>query len=166
MMAESVSLELRRFGDLVRYELQESALAVRGRHLLGSRYDLRFSLRDLRPDHQTFWIKNSRQGLQLLLVAVFVVVFGICLALAIQFPSGVQEFRGWFLGALGLSLAALLGSVFARRVEVAVFRYQSGTAAFRVPHWGCSDSDRRHFVEVLSRRISEANSESRTQAGT
>src|SRR5689334_10439499 len=111
-MPEPVTLELRRPGDVIRYELHDGVLGLRGHHLLGDRYDLRFALRHLRADHQTFWVKNSRQGLQLLLTAMFVTVFGIVMMVAIRFPSAVKEYPAWFLSALSLSLIALLLSVF------------------------------------------------------
>jgi hypothetical protein len=162
MMAERVTLALRRPGDAIRYELHHGVLGLRGHHLLGDRYDLRFALRDLRPDHQTFWIKNSRQGVQLLLTATFVIVFGVAIMVAIRFPGAVKEHPGWFLSSLSLSLIALLLSVFARRVEVAVFSYRSGAEAFRVPAWGSKDADRRAFLAALASRIAETNHESAT----
>jgi hypothetical protein len=161
-VSEVASLQLRRFGDAIRYDLQDTALAVRGRHLLGSQYALHFTLRDLRPDHQTFWIKNSRQGVQLLLTAVFVVVFGLTMMISVRFPSAVREHPRWFLTILSVSLAALLASVFARRVEVAAFAYRSGAEAFRVPAWGCKEAERRAFLEALASRISRANGETVT----
>ena len=160
-MAEPVTLELRRAGDAIRYELHEAVVSLRGHHLLGDRYDLRFALRDLRADHQTFWIKNSRQGLQVLLSATFVVVFGVAIMVAIRFPGAVKEYSAWFLASLSLSLVALLLSVFARRVEVAVFSYHSGAEAFRVPAWGSKEAARRTFLAALASRIAEANHESR-----
>jgi hypothetical protein len=160
-MSDSVTLDLRRFGDVVSYVVDGASATVRGQHLLGSRYELTLKLVELRPDYHTYWLKDSRQGIQLLFVVVFLVVFCVTIGWAALFPDFAKQHGGWLAGALAVCLVALLGSAFARRVEVAVFAYKSGVEAFRVPAWGCAPESRRSFLEALKSRIPHEGNEAK-----
>ena len=103
-------LQLRRFGDSITYNADDDGLSVTGQHLFGSRYTLRFAYSELRPDYHAFWLKNSRQPVQLSLVLAFFVVFGLSVAAMRLVPrSGVALGS---LTCLALLIAALLVSVF------------------------------------------------------
>jgi hypothetical protein len=102
-MDEPSCLELSRFGDHVRYEIDGFRLLVRGRHLVGSRYELSCPLGDLRPDYQTFWLKNSRPATQVVLIATFLILFFASVAAAVLWPAVIRAHGLWFLAVLALS---------------------------------------------------------------
>ena len=150
----TVTLTLRRYGDLVTYTADDKGLGVTGKHLFGSRYVLRFAYSELRPDSHVLWLKNSRQPVQLSLVLVFFVVFGLCVGAMHLVPKTSVAVGA--LVSLALLIGALLVSAFARRVEVFAFRYRFGGDAFTVPTWGCAPEEHRAFIAVVCERVTQS----------
>jgi len=118
---DTLTLELRRFGDAVSYRIDAGEVTILGRHTFGARYKLRFRLPELRPEPQTFWLKNSRAPVQIGLVLTFLVALAIAVGLLRLFPSSTVRMSS--LVALTLVFIGVVASLFARRVAVAVFSF-------------------------------------------
>src|SRR5687768_16228982 len=100
-MNDCTAYGVTRFGDDVAFEIQDGILLIRGRHLAGDRYELRFPLADLRPERQVFWIRDSRPGVQLGLFAIFLMLVGVAVAAGILLPRDlVVRLAPWTLGIL------------------------------------------------------------------
>jgi hypothetical protein len=145
-------LGLRRYGDLLIYTMDDQGLAVAGKHLFGSRYDLRFGYSDLRPEYQVFWLPNRRDPLQLSLVFAFFVVFGVCWAAMRFFPETSVAIGAAI--SLALLAVALAVTLLPGRVRVLIFQNRSGVQAFQIPTWGCEPKEHAAFVDALCQRIS------------
>jgi hypothetical protein len=106
-MTEALALELRRFGDVLDYRLDGNVVVVRGRHFLGSRYELRFPLAELRREYHTYWMRNTRAPVLKVLAVVSLVVLCALIGWSALVPTVPKQHGGWLLAVIGACLASL-----------------------------------------------------------
>jgi hypothetical protein len=159
-MHDVTTYRVSRFGDDVVYRIADGRVSIVGRHRVGARYELGFSLHELRPEKQVYWIRDRRPTLQVAWSAGFLLLLAATMIPASTLPQeDVVRYAPWILAALGLCLATVLRTVFPGRIEAAVFTYRSGLFAFRVPRVGRFAGQQSLFVDSLIEAIRKASAD-------